>query len=254
MNNPSILKALALGVAVTAAALTAASAQTTTNPIYITTNDFGQFNGGGTNAVVSSSFFSVNNTTNGVGNSSSAGGTGTAGSFQFISQNGYGTVSGGSFTGPTAAAFTALSPGSLRPYSPESGFGPGTMVAGSGTMTFDVDTANLIGYSYYTFGFNLNYDNNYSTFFPSSSSNFTGADGNTWTHYVIPYTTAAHSLNYFGWALAENSGGGPGGETVYVDNFQIASTVAVPEPSTIALLVMGGLGAVIMIRRRRIEA
>jgi hypothetical protein len=43
------------------------------------------------------------------------------------------------------------------------------------------------------------------------------------------------------------------GGLLYIDNIAVAAN-AVPEPSTIALLVMGGLGVVVMIRRRRVEA
>jgi len=255
MNNKSILKALALGVAVTAAALTTAGAQiTTTNTIYSTTNDFGQF--GNNTGVVSTSYFSVANTQNGIGNNSAPGATGTAGSLVATLSSGqwYNTGFGPNITGPTQAAFSALSAGSALPWSAASSYGPGTLAAGSGTMTFDLYTGNLGAYWSKNFGFWLSAG---GTFMATSSSTFTGADGNTWTQYVIPYTiTAAQTgLSYFNWGLAQNVGGpaGTGGETVYVDNIQIATT-AVPEPSTIALLVMGGLGLVIMIRRRRVEA
>jgi hypothetical protein len=215
--------------------------------LFTTTNDFGQFNSGA--GVVSSSYYSLNSTLNGVGNTSNPGGTGGIGSLQLTSANGYGFMSGGSISGPTAGAFTALSPGSTRPYSPESGYGSGNMLAGSGTFMFDVYTANLIGYSYYNFGIGLNYNGNYDFFFANSSSTFTGADGNTWTQYVVPYTTEAAALTYFQWGVVENSGGGPGGETIYVDNFQVQ---AAPEPGTMALAVAGGV-AFLFIRRRSVR-
>ena len=222
-----------------------ASAQTS---LYTTTDDFGLFNGG-TN-VTSSTYYSIASTVNGVGNTSNPGGTGGVGSLQLTSTNQYNFVAEGGFPGPTAAAFAAFSPGSTRPYSPEAGYGAGNMVANSGTFTFDVYTGNLVGYSYYSFGIGLNYDGHFNFFFPTTStSTFTGADGNTWTHYVVPYTTGATALNFFGWGIVENSGGGPGGETIYVDNIQVLAN-PVPEPGTMALAAMGGVALLFWHRRR----
>ena len=246
---PRILRALCLAVVVTAAALTAASAQVV---LYTTTDDFAQF--GGTNGIgTSTDFFSVDNTTNGVGNSTNAGGTGANGSFEFAGQNGWGPISGTDFIGPTSAAFNACFPDSIQQYSAASGGGPGTMVAGSGTISYDLNTANMTGYSYVQWGIHFNYNGNWVNFGASSTTDFTGADGTTWTHVVVPYTTAdtgSGGLSYFGWSLFENSGGGAGGEIVYLDNIQVAAN-AVPEPATTALLMLGGLGTVLLYRRRK---
>jgi hypothetical protein len=220
-----------------------ASAQTS---LYTTTDDFAQFNSNA--GVTSSLYYSIASTVNGIGNQSSPGGTGGVGSLQLASLVGYDWISGGSLPSPTAAAFQALSPGSSRQYSAESGGGAGTMLPASGTITMDVETGNLIGYNYYQFGIGLNYNGNYNFDFSTSSSTFTGADGNTWSHLVIPYTTQAASLTYFGWGLIENSGSpGVGGETFYVDNIQIQ---AAPEPGTMALAAMGGGAALLFFRRR----
>lgn len=222
-----------------------ASAQTS---LYTTADDFAQFNSGA--GTVSSLYYSVASTVNGIGNTSNPGGTGGIGSLQLASMVGWGGISGGSLPGPTAGAFQALSLGSTRPYSAESGYGPGNMLPASGTITFDVYTGNLVGYGYFQFGIDLNYDGNYGAFFSSSTSDFTGADGQTWTHCVIPYTTSATALNYFGWDIMENSGGtGVGGETIYVDNIQIQ---AVPEPGTLAFAAMGG-AAFLFFRRRTVR-
>lgn len=223
----------------------AANAQTS---LYTTTDDFAQFNGGA--GVTSSTYYSIADSMNGVGNTSNPGGTGGIGSLQLASIDGFGTIPSGGFTDPTYAAFQDLSAGSTRPYSSESGYGPGNMLPASGTISYDVYTGNLVGYGYYQFGFNLNYDGNYGQFFSSSTSTFTGADGNTWTHVVIPYTTSATALNYFGWGLMENSGGtGVGGETIYVDNIQITPA---PEPGTMALAGMGGAALLLFFRRREV--
>lgn len=223
-------------------AVLVASAQSS---LYTTTNDFGQFNGGA--GTVSSDYYSVSSTVNGIGNSSNPGGTGGVGSLQLTASGGWGQWSAGSdFPGMTAAAFSALSLGSTRPWSPESGYGAGTMLASSGTMTFDLYGGNFTDWNWW--GITLNYDGHFDTFFASTSSNFTGADGNTWTHYVIPYTTSAASLSYFGMGIAFNTGS-IANETFYVDNFQVAP---VPEPSSMALAAMGG-AALLFFRRRSVS-
>ena len=110
-----------------------ASAQSS---LFTTTNDFAQFDN--STSVVSSVYYSVASTVNGIGNTSNPGGTGGVGSLQLDSIVGYNFVPGGSFPGPTYAAFQALSPGSTRPYSAEAGGGPGNMLPASGTITMDV--------------------------------------------------------------------------------------------------------------------
>jgi len=62
---------------------------------------------------------------------------------------------------------------------------------------------------------------------------------------VIPYTTSAASLGYFGMAIAQNAGA-IAGQTFYIDNFQ--STPA-PEPGTMALAVVGGVALLLLHRR-----
>lgn len=218
-----------------------ASAQTS---LYTTTNDFGQFNGG--SVTVNSSYYSLNSTLNGVGNTSNPGGTGGVGSLQLTASGGWtGWLSGSDLPGQTAASFTALSPGSLRPWSAESGYGAGTMLANSGTITFDLFGGNFTDWNWW--GITLNYDGHYDAFFASTSSNFTGDDGNTWTHYVVPYTTYSASLSYFGMGIAQNAGS-IAGETFYIDNFQVQ---AVPEPGTMALAAMGGAALLILRRNHR---
>jgi MYXO-CTERM domain-containing protein len=249
MKNPSsirsiirnnTLRCLAASAFALGAWLHGASAQV----LYSTTNDFASFSSG----TVSSSYYSVSDSLNGIGNSSNPGGAGGIGSLQFATPGGYNTGVL-SFPDPTAASLTALSPGSTRQWSAESGYGPGSMLATSGTITFDIYTGNLTSWS--SWGINLNYNDNYINCWASQATNFVGADGNTWTEVVIPYTTgAASSMTYFGMSLAENADSSTAGETVYVDNVQVLQPAAVPEPGVSALAAMGGLGMLGLLRRR----
>ena len=89
-------------------------------------------------------------------------------------------------------------------------------------------------------------------FFSSTTSDFTGADGRTWTHCVVPYTISSVNagLSYFGFSIFENTGGGCAGETVNVDNFQVVAPTPAPEPTTVALLAALGLTGLLLRRRR----
>jgi hypothetical protein len=211
--------------------------------LYTTTNDFGQFNGGA--GVVDATYYSEASTVNGIGNQTDPGGVGVPGSLQLTATGGWnGWLAGSDFPGATAASFQAMDPGGARPWSPESSYGPGTMIASSGTITFDVYGGNFTDWNWW--GVTFNYDGNWTPFFASTSSDFTGADGRTWTHYVVPYTLNAASLSYFGMGIAQNAGA-IGGQTFYVDNIQV-----VPEPGTFALLGLGLLSLFCVVRRRMV--
>lgn len=124
------------------------------------------------------------------------------------------------------------------------------MVAASGIFSFDLYAGNLP--SWYQFGITLNYDNHFDTFFSSSATGFVGADGNTWQHIEVPYTTTATALSYFGMSVAENTDGSvSAGKLIYVDNIQVLAA-PVPEPTTMALAAMGGV-AVLLLRRRTVR-
>jgi hypothetical protein len=202
--------------------------------LYTTTNDFAQFNPNTT----SSLYYSDSSTVNGVGNTSNPGGTGGIGSLQLTLAGGWGGIADAPGQAGNQGFLTAIDPGATA--------GAST-VAGSGTLTFDVYTANIT--SWYQFGVLFNYDNNWTPFFSSSTSSFTGADGNTWTHVVVPYTINATSLSYFGFSIMENADSVVAGETVYVDNFQVA---AAPEPGTMALAAIGG-ASLLFWRRRAVR-
>lgn len=212
--------------------------------LFTTTNDFSQFaNGAGAE---SSLYYADTSSVNGFGNTGSPGGADAAGSLELIAPGGWnGWLGGSDFSGPSLGLFNAIAPGSTRPWSPESGFGPGTLTAHSGIIAFDVYRGNLTDWN--TFGINFNYNGYWGPFWATTATDFTGADGRTWTHLEVPYTlnaVAPGSLTYFGMALAENAGA-IAGQTFYVDNFAV-----VPEPSSLALLSLGGLGALVFLRRR----
>lgn len=230
-------KALLFSIGIMGWLAQSASAQT----LYTTINDFGQFNSGA--GVTSSLFYSDSSTVNGIGNTSNPGGADWVGSLRVSGPTGWGPLAGTDFPGQTQASFAALAPGSTRPWSPESGYGPGTFVAYSGTLTFDVYRGGLGDWS--QFGFHINSGTQWSVFF-GTDSDFTGADGNTWTHYVIPYNIGAGSAGYFQATLAAQGGGGNAGTFAYVDNIQI---VPVPEPGVAALMGLG-LSAFVGFRRR----
>lgn len=215
------------------------SAQT----LFTTTNDFSQFVGGA--GAVSSLYYSESSSVNGVGNTVNPGGADAVGSLQLTAPGGWnGWIGGSDFSGPSLGLFNAIAPGSTRPWSPESGYSAGTLVAYAGTISFDLYRGNFTDWNW--FGINFNYNGYWGPFWATTSYDFTGADGRTWTHFEVPYTlNATAGITYFGMALAENAGS-IAGQIFYVDNFQ----VVVPEPSSFALLSMGGLAALDFLRRR----
>lgn len=214
--------------------------------LFTTANDFGQFNSGA--GTVSSLYYSDTSTVNGIGNTANPGGTSGIGSLQLTAPGGWsGWVSGSGAPGQAGnqAVLSAVDPGAIAAWSAGSGYGPGTLVAYSGTMSFDLYRGNFTDWNW--FGITLNYDGTWNPFWASTSSDFTGADGRTWTHFEVPYTINAVSggLSYFEFGIAQNAGS-IANQTFYVDNFQ---ATVVPEPGTFALLGLGLIGFVL--RRRR---
>jgi subtilisin-like proprotein convertase family protein len=190
--------------------------------LYTTTNDF--------TGAVSTLYSSDSSTVNGIGNQTNPGGTGVLGSKQVASANGWqGWLTGSDLPSPTSNVWAQIDPGGTRPWSAESGGGPGTFVANSGTITFDIYRGNL-GDVNDSWGITFNYNGFWGPFWASSVTPFTGADGRTWARVVIPYTiNATSNVTYFGWALASQSYSGSNtGQLFYVDNF--AMYVAPPPP------------------------
>jgi hypothetical protein len=184
---------------------------------------------------VSSLFYSDSSTVNGIGNTVNPGGAGGVGSLQLTAAGGWGGLSDAPGEQGNLGFLSVLDPGSSA----------GTLVSYSGTLTYDVYRGNLTDWN--QFGVIFNYTGNWNSYFWSTATDFTGADGNTWTHITIPYTiNAVSGLTFFQFSVAENTGGGTAGETIYVDNFQVTPT---PEPGTFALLGLGG-AALLFFRRR----
>jgi hypothetical protein len=236
-------KTLLLSIGILGCLAQHASAQIS---LYNTANDFGLFNGGA--GTVSSLYYSDSSTVNGIGNTANPGGASGIGSLQLTAPGGWsGWVSGSSSPGQAGnqAFLSAIDPGAIAAWSAGSGYGPGTLPAYSGTMSFDLYGGNFTDWNW--FGITLNYDGHWDPYFASTSSSFTGADGRTWTHYEVPYTINAVSggLTYFEFGIAENAGS-IAGQTFYVDNFQ---ATVVPEPGTLALLGLGLTG--FLLRRRQ---
>src|ERR1035441_4363872 len=237
-------KTLLLSTAILGCLVQNASAQVS---LFTTTNDFALFNGGA--GVVSSPYYSDSSAVSGNGNTASPGGASGAGSLQLTAPGGWsGWVSGSGTPGQAGnqAFMSAIDPGAIAAWSAGSGYGPGTLVAYSGTMSFDLYGGNFTDWNW--FGITLNYDGTWNPFWASTSSGFAGADGRTWTHFEVPYSINAVSggLTYFEFGIAENAGS-IAGQTFYVDNFQVSE---VPEPGTFALL---GLGLTGFLLRRRLQ-
>jgi hypothetical protein len=222
----------------TASTILVASAQST---LYTTTQDFSQFASwynGSPVATTSTLYYSDASTVNGIGNTTAAGGVGTPGSLQ-VTLQGWGNPNGSYAKFPTPdAALAAIAPGSS--------WATG-VTASSGTFSFDLYCPAGFTGGYQGFGMSLGYwDNNWTQTqwhddASFSYSSFTGADGNTWRHYSVAYTTTATAvsgqLQDLELGVFMNIDGADAGKLAYIDNIQVQ---AVPEPGTMALAAMGG--------------
>jgi PEP-CTERM motif len=215
----------------TALALGVGTAKANTE-LFTTQDDFSQWsNTGNFTTAASGAFDSDGSSTNGLGNSSAPGATGTPGSLSVTATSStYGYFYG---PGENAAFATALAP--------------------NGTLSIDYTLPANNGGSYFELGVVLNYQNNFGQFFQTASP---VSDGNNTFTVLVPYTlspiinlsagTSTYAYSYFQPGLIFNSNYDTSGPTqFYVDNIQL---VSVPEPATVGLLSGSGLLA---LRRRR---
>lgn len=222
--------ALGLGIA------SHAQAQT----LFTTVNDFNQWSVGGGTGGGSTLYDSDGSATNGLGNTTAAGGAGTAGSLSVTLSNPSNTYQFPAFSAGeqgNQAFLSTLDPGAVA----------GTSLAAySGTLDMTYTTPTNNGGSYYEIGVVLNYDGNFGQFFQSSAVNET-IDGQPTTVATIPYTISATSLSYFQLGIIFNSNYAPT-TPFYVDNISVPS---VPEPASIGML---GAGMTLLTLRRRRKA
>jgi hypothetical protein len=213
------------------ASLSSACAQ----ELYTTQEDFTGWsdNSGGTNFTPLVTAFSTDSsTTNGLGNPSNPGGTGTSGSIT-VTRNapegnfGYFYSQGASSTAFLAALGTSSNGGA--------GY-----TAASGTIQLDFVPAT--GGTYFGLGIVLNYNSNFGQFFPSGTPVNNGTYYTEDINYTINSTTSA---NYFQLGVIWNSDA-PTGSSFTLDNIQV-----VPEPASLVLLGLGGLSLIGVAMRRR---
>jgi hypothetical protein len=219
--------------------------------LFTTQDDFSQSgwaNGGGSPAVsfgASGAFDADGSTTNGLGNLTNAGGTGTAGSLQ---------VNTG--TNAIGYTYTVFSPNELNNQAFMSAFDPGSTAGStvpySGNIYVSFSVPSFVGPDvYYQVGIDLAYpgDGYYGLSFSSSTSQV----GSVITA-TIPYTIVASSGGSLTISPSFNAGvygSGVSGTSnvltapIYFDNFQVT---AVPEPASIGLL---GAASLLTMRRRR---
>jgi hypothetical protein len=258
-NMKTLLKLTLSSVGVMALAVQTVSAQN----LFSTYSDFTGWSGSaGASAGPSSDWDYDGSTINGAGNnpgntgsSINPGGSSPVGSLGITWASSAGNYNNLAFSPGEAynkSFMHTIDPGSLAAYTDESGYGAGTTVAYSGTLSMVYTIPDNEAGSYFELGVDLAYTPNYySVFLPSSITPLNGGlpvNGQITVEATIPYSiTAGNNLQGFAFGIAYNSDYQPV-LPFYVDSI---SVVAVPEPSSLALAALGGLCMFRVLRRRK---
>lgn len=209
-------------------------ASASASTLFTTQEDWAQWVNSGSMTTTGVNTVSLDSsTTNGVGNNTSPGGAGTSGSMQTV----WGSGGYNFFYGPgeqgNQAFMSAIDPGAVAGVS---------AAAYSGVLTVDYTKPPPGTGNYFQLGLVLNYSDNFGQFFGTETDH-----GNGTFTATIPYTiNAVAALGYFQPGLIYNSN--------YNTNtpFTIDNMVAVPEPTSVALMVLGCSALIgVAVRRRR---
>jgi hypothetical protein len=242
-------KLVFLSIGMLAFALQTATAQI----LWTTYEDYTNWTGDG--ALATTAFDHDGVTVNGLGNEANPGGAGTAGSLQLnaVTSGWSGWLAGSGGEAWMAGFLAAVDgPGAIPAYSAQSGYGPGTLVAASGTLTLTYTMPDsTFGGTYFEPGLTFNYNGTWQPFWPSSQTDLgpvTTPNGTMemWEAY-IPYNINAVNagLTYFTVGIAQNTDF-TGANPWYVDQIAV-----IPEPATMALFGVGLTGLMLIHRRRQ---